>query len=69
MVPVDAAEYLEALEDAADVIAARRALAEEGPSVAAEQLWAASEALCRQPRPPGAVKLAGTADLWVYRGF
>jgi prevent-host-death family protein len=33
LVSADAAEYLEALEDAADVIAARRALAEQGPSV------------------------------------
>ena len=40
VVPADAAEYLEALEDAADVIAARRALAEQAPSVTAEQVWA-----------------------------
>jgi antitoxin (DNA-binding transcriptional repressor) of toxin-antitoxin stability system len=40
VVPADAAEYLEALEDAADVIAARRALAEPSPSLAAEQVWA-----------------------------
>ena len=30
-------EYLEALEDAADIIAARRALAEQAPSVPADQ--------------------------------
>jgi antitoxin Phd len=40
IVSADAAEYLEALEDAADIIAARRSLAEQGPSVPAEQLWA-----------------------------
>jgi len=40
VVSVDAAEYLEALEDAADVIAARRSLAEEAPSVPANQVWA-----------------------------
>ncbi|HYY78840.1 MAG TPA: hypothetical protein VFD04_06595 [Actinomycetes bacterium] len=39
VVPADAAAYLEALEDAADVIAAHRALAEQGPSVPAEQVW------------------------------
>jgi prevent-host-death family protein len=40
VVPADAAEYLEALEDAADIIAARRALAEQAPSVPADQVWA-----------------------------
>jgi hypothetical protein len=40
VVSADAAEYLEALEDATDVIAARRALAENAPSVPAEQVWA-----------------------------
>jgi prevent-host-death family protein len=40
VVSADAAEYLEALEDAADVIAARRALAEDAPSIPAEQVWA-----------------------------
>jgi prevent-host-death family protein len=40
VVPAEAAEYLEALEDAADVIAARRALADGAPSVPAEQVWA-----------------------------
>jgi prevent-host-death family protein len=40
VVSADAAVYLEALEDAADVIAARRSLAEQAPSVAAEQVWA-----------------------------
>lgn len=41
VVSADAAEYLEALEDAADVIAARRALHPgDGPSVPAEQVWA-----------------------------
>jgi prevent-host-death family protein len=39
VVSADAAEYLEALEDAADIIAARRALAEQAPSVPGEQLW------------------------------
>lgn len=101
----DAAEYLEALEDAADAIAARRALAEQAPSVPAKQVWpssastttgdrrpvrprvpaggsaaaaeasqdaqrrprAAVEPLGHQPRPPGAVKLAGTDDLWQVR--
>ena len=40
VVPADAAAYPEALEDAADVIAARRALAEDAPSIPAEQAWA-----------------------------
>jgi antitoxin (DNA-binding transcriptional repressor) of toxin-antitoxin stability system len=40
VVSADAAEYLEALEDAADVIGARRALADEAPSIAAENVWA-----------------------------
>ena len=40
VVPADAAEYLEALEDAADIIASRRALAEQAPSVPADQVWA-----------------------------
>jgi antitoxin (DNA-binding transcriptional repressor) of toxin-antitoxin stability system len=40
VVSADAAEYLEALEDAADVIAARRALADKAPSIAAEEVWA-----------------------------
>jgi hypothetical protein len=40
VVPPDAAEYLEALEDAADIIAARRALAEDAPSIPAEEIWA-----------------------------
>jgi len=39
VVSADAAEYLEALEDAADTIAARRALTEQAPSVPAEQVW------------------------------
>jgi hypothetical protein len=39
-VPAEAAEYLEALEDAADAIAARRALADDAPSIPAEQVWA-----------------------------
>ena len=39
VVPADAAEYLQALEDAADIIAARRALAEQAPSVPAEEVW------------------------------
>jgi hypothetical protein len=38
--PADAAEYLEALEDAADAIAARRALAEPAASIPADQVWA-----------------------------
>ena len=40
VVPAEAAEYLEALEDAADAIAARRALADDAPSIPAEQVWA-----------------------------
>jgi len=40
VVPADAAEYLEALEDAADTIAARRVLAEDAPSIPAEEVWA-----------------------------
>jgi hypothetical protein len=40
VVPADAAAYLEALGDAADVIWARRALAEPGPSIPAERVWA-----------------------------
>jgi hypothetical protein len=39
-VPAEAAEYLEALEDAADAIAARGALADDAPSIPAEQVWA-----------------------------
>jgi hypothetical protein len=39
-VPAEAAEHLEALEDAADAIAARRALADDAPSIPAEQVWA-----------------------------
>lgn len=38
--PAEAAEYLEALENAADIIAVRRALADDAPSVPAEQVWA-----------------------------
>ena len=40
LVSADAAEYLEALEDAADSIAARRALAEQAPSIPADEVWA-----------------------------
>ncbi|HET6747894.1 MAG TPA: type II toxin-antitoxin system prevent-host-death family antitoxin [Actinomycetes bacterium] len=40
VVPAEAAEYLEALEDAADAIAARRALANDAPSIPAGQVWA-----------------------------
>jgi len=40
VVSADAAEYLEALEDAADAIATRRAPAEQAPSVPAQQVWA-----------------------------
>ena len=40
LVSADAAEYLEALEDAADAIAARRALAEPAASIPADQVWA-----------------------------
>jgi antitoxin (DNA-binding transcriptional repressor) of toxin-antitoxin stability system len=40
IVSADAAEYLEALEDAADIIAARRALAEDAPLIPADQVWA-----------------------------
>jgi prevent-host-death family protein len=39
VVPADGAEYLEALEDAAD-LAGRRTLAEDAPSISAEQVWA-----------------------------
>jgi prevent-host-death family protein len=39
VVSADAAEYLQALEDAADTIAARRALAEQALSVPAAQVW------------------------------
>jgi mRNA interferase RelE/StbE len=37
------------------------------PEDTQRRLRAATEALCRQPRPPGAVKLAGTDDLWRIR--
>jgi prevent-host-death family protein len=40
LVSADAAECLEALEDAADSIAARRALAEQAPSIPADEVWA-----------------------------
>jgi prevent-host-death family protein len=41
VVPAEAAaEDLEALEDAADAIAARRALADDAPSIPAAQVWA-----------------------------
>ena len=40
VVSADAAAYLEALEDATDVVLARRALAEPGPSIPAERVWA-----------------------------
>jgi hypothetical protein len=39
-VPADTALRLEALEDAADAVAARRALAEDAPSIPAERVWA-----------------------------
>jgi hypothetical protein len=39
-VPTDTAVCLEALEDAADAVAARRALAEGAPLIPAEQVWA-----------------------------
>src|SRR4029453_18077373 len=39
VVSADAAEYLQALEDAADTIAARRALAEQALSVPPAQVW------------------------------
>lgn len=44
VVSADAAAYLEALEDAADVIAARQALAEPGPSIPADRVWAELDA-------------------------
>jgi mRNA interferase RelE/StbE len=37
------------------------------PKDTQRRLRAATESLCRQPRPPGAVKLAGTDDLWRIR--
>ena len=37
------------------------------PRDAQRRLRAAIEPLGRQPRPPGAVKLAGTDDLWRIR--
>lgn len=40
VVPAEAAEYLQAREDAADAVAARRALADDAPSIPAEQVWA-----------------------------
>ncbi len=40
LVSADAAECLEALEDATDIIAARRALAEQAPSIPADEVWA-----------------------------
>jgi len=38
--PADTAPCPEALEDAADAVAARRALAEDAPWIPAEQVWA-----------------------------
>jgi antitoxin (DNA-binding transcriptional repressor) of toxin-antitoxin stability system len=40
VVSADAAEYLEALEDAADIIAARRALADPAPAIPLSELLA-----------------------------
>ena len=37
------------------------------PKEALRRLQAATEALRHQPRPPGAIKLAGTDDLWRIR--
>ena len=37
------------------------------PKEALERLRTATEALRHQPRPPGAVKLTGTDDLWRIR--
>jgi mRNA interferase RelE/StbE len=37
------------------------------PKDVQRRLRDATEALCQQPRPPGAVKLAGTDDLWRIR--
>ena len=37
------------------------------PKEAQRRLRTATEALCHQPRPSGAVKLAGTDDLWRIR--
>ena len=37
------------------------------PKDALGRLRTATEALCDQPRPPGAGKLAGTDDLWRIR--
>jgi antitoxin (DNA-binding transcriptional repressor) of toxin-antitoxin stability system len=40
LVSANAADCLEALEDAADIIVARRALAEQAPSIPADEVWA-----------------------------
>jgi antitoxin (DNA-binding transcriptional repressor) of toxin-antitoxin stability system len=45
VVPADAAEYLEALEDAADVIAARRALSNTEPRIPLSELLAENAAI------------------------
>jgi len=45
VVSADAAEYLEALEDAADIIAARRALADPAPSIPLAELLAENAAI------------------------
>ena len=37
------------------------------PKDALRRLHTATEALRQQPRPPGAIKLAGTDDLWRIR--
>ena len=48
LVSADAAEYLEALEDAADIIAARRALADPAPSIPLAELLAENAAILAQ---------------------
>lgn len=50
-VPADAAEYLEALEDATDAIAARRALAEAGPSIPRSRSGLSSALTTSRERP------------------
>jgi hypothetical protein len=45
VVPADAAEYLEALEDAADVIAARRALSHQEQRIPLSELLAENAAI------------------------
>jgi antitoxin (DNA-binding transcriptional repressor) of toxin-antitoxin stability system len=50
VVPADAAEYLEALEDAADIIAARRALSNPEPRIPLSEVLAENAAILAEPR-------------------